>query len=269
MTDMAKNAEGRDAAAWSAEAAGRYWTDRLAGASQLNAVLSFDSNQRSNQRYHRWTLASTVRLAQGRKWRKCLDLGCGYGRAFDTLGRLADVVVGTDVAPGMVKASQARGYADVVLGDAHVLPFPAGSFDLVVSLGMLEHIPVERLPLVVREVARVLSAGGAFIAETNNAGDFKLLDLPANAFRRGAQLPNGYVASAVDRTNLEALLTAEGFAIDRRVYNPTHSLGRLVTSRSASAVVDWFARLDETLLAAQSLAGRISDQVVLRARKAG
>lgn len=62
--------------------------------------------------------------------------------------------VGVDLRPGPG--------VDVVLEDPNKLPFPDGSFDLVVSSNTLEHC--ERPWEVVKESARVLKPGGTFFA---------------------------------------------------------------------------------------------------------
>jgi SAM-dependent methyltransferase len=80
----------------------------------------------------------------------CLDLGCGSGIYRGLLEHAGYRWVGVDY--GDQRAP--------ILADAHVLPFCANTFDLVVSLAVLEHI---RYPhVMVNEVNRVLRPGGVF-----------------------------------------------------------------------------------------------------------
>jgi SAM-dependent methyltransferase len=80
----------------------------------------------------------------------CLDLGCGGGQYRGAIECAGYRWVGADYADDRAP----------LLADAHALPFRDATFDLVVSLAVLEHI---RYPhVMMREVARVLRPGGVF-----------------------------------------------------------------------------------------------------------
>jgi SAM-dependent methyltransferase len=81
-----------------------------------------------------------------------LDLGGGDGRFYHALTARAYTYVNLDIAPSGPCA---------VKGDAHDLPFPPGSFDLVISCDSLEHF---HDPLtVLKEVERVLKPEGTLV----------------------------------------------------------------------------------------------------------
>ena len=81
---------------------------------------------------------------------KVLDIGAGSGK----YGRLFKDYTPTDV--------EARNPASVI-ADANVaLPFPSGSFDLVMAIEVLEHLHTPTV--TVREAFRVLKQGGTFAA---------------------------------------------------------------------------------------------------------
>ena len=98
-----------------------------------------------------------------------VEVGAGSGRLLIRLGlERAYRLVAVDYAPYAIRAVQenfARAglVGEALLADAHALPFPDGSVDLVLSGGLLEHFrePGE----VVREMARVLRPGGLFYAD--------------------------------------------------------------------------------------------------------
>ncbi|MFN2470474.1 MAG: class I SAM-dependent methyltransferase [Gaiellaceae bacterium] len=86
-----------------------------------------------------------VRLL-GRGPGRCLDLGCGTGRAIPALAPAGWSVVGTDVSIDQLEAARehAGDLAQLVRGDAHVLPFEDGEFDAVISV--LTHTDLEVVP---------------------------------------------------------------------------------------------------------------------------
>jgi ubiquinone/menaquinone biosynthesis C-methylase UbiE len=99
---------------------------------------------------------------------RILDLGCGTGIVArvlrERLGGAANVV-GLDASALMLeKARSIAPELDFREGNAMALPFADGSFDLVLCQQMLQFVP-DRLAAL-REVGRVLSPGGRFIAST-------------------------------------------------------------------------------------------------------
>jgi SAM-dependent methyltransferase len=80
----------------------------------------------------------------------CLDFGCGNGEYRAAIEHAGFRWLGVDY-----NHPQAP-----FLADGHALPFAAGTFDLVVSLAVLEHV---RFPyLVAEEIHRVLRPGGTY-----------------------------------------------------------------------------------------------------------
>jgi SAM-dependent methyltransferase len=94
---------------------------------------------------------------------RCLDLGCGTGRTIPALVRARWSVVGADVSVDQLSA--ARGHvgeiAELVLADAHDLPFRDGEFDAVISI--LTHTDFDDVQRAFSEAARVLRRGGLFV----------------------------------------------------------------------------------------------------------
>ncbi len=94
---------------------------------------------------------------------RCLDLGCGTGRAVPLLAAAGWSVVGTDVSADQLALAQehAGEFAEqLLLADAHALPFDGESFDGVVSI--LTHTDLDDLTGAFREVQRVLKPGRTF-----------------------------------------------------------------------------------------------------------
>jgi SAM-dependent methyltransferase len=112
-----------------------------------------------------FTLAATDVLERllGAGSGRCLDLCCGTGLHFSTLSRLGWIVTGIDISVDQLRLARERtdGTVELVQGDATELPFEDASYDAVVS--MFTHTDVEDFAAVVREAARVLRRGGAFV----------------------------------------------------------------------------------------------------------
>lgn len=91
---------------------------------------------------------------------RVLEIGCGEGWVARWLADRGCRVLGVDLNPPRIKAS---GRADVVLaaGEAERLPVADRCADLVVSVGVLEHLPDR--PAVLRELDRVLRPGGRMV----------------------------------------------------------------------------------------------------------
>jgi SAM-dependent methyltransferase len=110
--------------------------------------------------------AELFRRFVGGPGRRVLDLGCRYG-ALTRVYAEGNEVVGVDVDREALAEASKLGietrWADV----DEPLPFPDGSFDVVVAGELFEHVrDPERL---VAEVKRVLRPGGIFVASVPNA----------------------------------------------------------------------------------------------------
>lgn len=68
-------------------------------------------------------------------------------------------VVGVDLSLASLQAAASL-YSQVAVADLRRLPFPDASFDFVVSLDLLGHIPPENKDAILGEIFRVLRPGG-------------------------------------------------------------------------------------------------------------
>lgn len=94
-----------------------------------------------------------------------MDLGCGRGGVVELIWRDVKLAAGLDPDIRSLSRHRAAGMP-LVGGRGDELPFADESFDLVVSIWVLEHL---RSPeSVLREVLRVLRPGGHFVFLTPN-----------------------------------------------------------------------------------------------------
>jgi SAM-dependent methyltransferase len=167
----------------------------------MEAVRSSDEIRDVNTRYHdvaaagydsKWgidfgevgqaqvlgKLRKVLGPALDRGFRRSLEIGAGTG--YFTLNLLQAGVVEeatcTDISPGMVgtlsgNAKRLGLTVRTARADAQALPFPDGSFDLVLGHAVLHHLP--DLHAAFEEFHRVLAPGGriAFAGEPSRAGD--------------------------------------------------------------------------------------------------
>ena len=90
--------------------------------------------------------------------------GFGQDALLDSFVGTYPVVVGMDVS-GVVTAEARRRMpeAHCVVSDVSTLPFRAGSFDLIVSISTLDHLPPPMLAGALAELCRVLRKDGCLV----------------------------------------------------------------------------------------------------------
>jgi SAM-dependent methyltransferase len=117
---------------------------------------------------------------------RALDLGCGSGQTVSWLGTLLPAwrFYGLDVAPDGLAAARGRG-TDVTRASALAIPHPDDSFDLVVSLDVMQHLPLDGGDRAALEEAhRVLSPGGTLLLRTNAQAFPRTPDDPSASFHK-------------------------------------------------------------------------------------
>ena len=250
----------------------------------MQALRSHDEIRDVNTRYHdvaaasydsKWGIdfAQTGQSQVLGKFRKllgadgqatfpqALEIGCGTGYFSLNLMQagVIDHLTCTDISYGMVEALNAnaerlglRERVRATRADAESLPFPDGSFDLVVGHAVLHHLP--DLDRAFSEFRRVLRPGGriVFAGEPSRVGDRlarfpkKAALLAAPAWRRllGAAPAPTTVADAGSRQQvdheLESKVDIHAFAPADLIRIATHTGFTDVTVRGEELVANWF-----------------------------
>jgi SAM-dependent methyltransferase len=98
---------------------------------------------------------------------RVLEVGCGAGNNLWFAAREGFQVAGIDASEAAIDLAKARFNedglnGDLRVGDATELPFPDGSFDLVIDRAALTHMPKTAIGDAISEVQRVMKAGGTF-----------------------------------------------------------------------------------------------------------
>jgi 2-polyprenyl-3-methyl-5-hydroxy-6-metoxy-1,4-benzoquinol methylase len=126
--------------------------------------------QRKRVHIYRNVIEEAKRYLADLRNARVLEVGCGRGATLLELARCGANVVGLDYAESSISTCEALrstvgldGRADFVLGDARSLPFASESFDLVYSIGLLEHF--EQPSVLLSEQHRVLRPGGFLLVQ--------------------------------------------------------------------------------------------------------
>ena len=125
------------------------------------------------------------------------DVGCGSGRYLGALRQAGARIVGVDLSVGMLAGVVEP--APLVAADSQSLPLADASFDAVMMMHMLYHVPDPSRALA--EAARVLRPGGTLLVATNG-------------HRHLAQM-NELWLPLLDRTGLRASLEDTGLVNQR------------------------------------------------------
>jgi SAM-dependent methyltransferase len=91
---------------------------------------------------------------------RILDAGCGSGRNMIDLAA-SGTVTGVELSQTSVELARERGAGEVIAGSVLEMPFADDSFDLAVSLDVIEHLEDDLGAL--RELRRTVAPGGALL----------------------------------------------------------------------------------------------------------
>jgi SAM-dependent methyltransferase len=213
----------------------------------------------------RWAAHEAILSALGPlAGQRVLELGCGWGKFAVYLAQQKACVDAIDVGVDLVEASRLVAQINRVRCNFHVmdmahLTFAAGSFDRVVGLSVLHHLPPDLLAPAMAGVARVLRPGGKaiFFEPIENSAWFNFLQNlfpagdPHSTYYRPSilrrQAWRHYLENLDDRdlTDVEMKSLAGGFSAYRcRHFGLTIRLVRLLGDGCAPAL----ARCDRFLL---------------------
>ncbi len=104
--------------------------------------------------------------------KKVLEIGCGSGYGADYLAKSASSVTGVDISPGGIadcREKYSKENLDFMEADGLKLPFESGSFDVVVSFQVIEHIAPRNVINYLSEIERVLNSEGVYLVATPNS----------------------------------------------------------------------------------------------------
>jgi SAM-dependent methyltransferase len=156
-------------------------------------------------------LAIIQRLLPDLKGKKCLDLGCAKGTISYFLGQEGGSWVHEDLDFSNVSATRDLVGAHTAVIPPETIPHANNTFDVIVSLDILEHLHQDRL--FVKEMARVLKPGGKLILSTPATGPVFLLNRVKN-WTGLTPDKYGHVVEGYTLLQLETMLSDAGFNLE-------------------------------------------------------
>lgn len=160
-------------------------------------------------------LARVVELAAPQPDDLALDIGAGAGHTALALAPHVRAVLGLDLTPEMLAEADAlrvsRGLANVVWvqGDAHCLPVPDGSCDIVTCRRAAHHLA--DIHVVLGEMRRVLKPGGRLVIDDRSVPEDPALDALLNELDR---LHDHSHVREYRPSEWAAMLEQAGFVVD-------------------------------------------------------
>jgi ubiquinone/menaquinone biosynthesis C-methylase UbiE len=91
-----------------------------------------------------------------------IEIGCGPGNVFSTIGLKPKTLIGIDVAAGALEHARAMDY-EPLLADAHDLPLSSAVGDIVILNATLHHC--EHMQRALGEAARLVAPGGLLVTD--------------------------------------------------------------------------------------------------------
>ncbi|HET89376.1 MAG TPA: class I SAM-dependent methyltransferase [Chloroflexi bacterium] len=172
---------------------------------------------------HRWRRSALRYLPPAGS--RVLEIGFGSGKLHTEMAR-QHRMAGLDLAPGMVHLTRrrlaARGLSSrLAVGSVYALPWPAESFDAVVSTFAFSTFPDAEAAL--DEMVRVTRPGGrVIIVDAGEASDGNRV---AHLLARLWELMGDYMRDEVP------LMEARGLAVEREEYGPWNAVHTVVGAK--------------------------------------
>lgn len=202
-----------------------------------------DSESRRTRIEHEARYQKALPLVSGRR---VLDIGCAARGGSARLGEASASLIAVDVIPEQVDWAR-RHYpqknVEYLVADVTALPFPAGAFETVVCLDVIEH--VVNWGQAYDELARVIAPGGILILTTPNAR--------RPGVQRDGALPNDHHVHEFEPDELSREVTSRGLAISEfrgftwadsvdRKAEPLFSLVRMIDPFGVRRHLGWALR---------------------------
>lgn len=190
---------------WTPERVRRVWDHYSSSGAATEDYFSYHSGR---------SIIRTVERSIQLRGRRVLDYGCGPGHLMRHLLERGIACTGVEFTQGSIDAAQANVGGNALSRGVRYAPglptpFADGSQDVVFLVEVVEHLEQELLNATIREIRRLLAAGGHIVVTTPHDEDLR-----ASTFQCpecGAQFHRWQHVRSFDRRSLTTLMEAEGF----------------------------------------------------------
>jgi ubiquinone/menaquinone biosynthesis C-methylase UbiE len=165
-----------------------------------------------------------IRLFRPAKGMNILDVGCGTGTQLKLYQRFQCNLFGIDSSPSMLEVARSclRDTACLALGDATRMPYPAGMFDLAITMLTLHEMAPHIRSSVLAEIKRVLKTEGQVLLIDYRPGPYlPLKGWTAKFIITLAELAAGRVhyknyRNFIKNGGLDPLIQQHGFVVKKQ-----------------------------------------------------
>ncbi len=199
---------------------------------------------------------------------RLLDAGCGTGHHIADLRKRGYEVAGVDASKEMLEHARINNPDSVILeADVEEIPLPDASFDIVLSVEVLRHLP--RSAKCIAEMSRLLKPGGFCLVTATpllNLNGYALINKIAHSVKVGdlARHKQSFHTSA----RLRKEFSEAGFSsveIHGVYIGPVNWVARIFPKGLSAALKKWES-VDESL-ADKSVLRELSNMFLVRAVK--
>jgi ubiquinone/menaquinone biosynthesis C-methylase UbiE len=264
------------------EKAERFWANRVSEVDELRAVLSYNLPRYINETYSKWELALLLNSLGDIRGSKVLDLGCGVGRVTMELLKAGAEVTSLDNSQKMLAFTENKAKAAslgkglrCIKSDASENPLSDASYDVVICVGLLEHLPLQFRSKTLEHLHRVLKPNGTSYIIVNNENSVFLRRNPA--YEMTTQEINGYYVGIIGLAYVQEFFAERGATLSVLGSNwlysyVRHTFDQLELGDDLDEICEKMMQLALSIDLddkwALQLGHRFADQFLVRVRKA-